>query len=93
MYPSVPLKEACVIVVDMLSKDKEFNTRTKLSLIDTKSLIDLCISRCYFLWENEIHELKNTGPIGLSIMVVIAEAFLQYHEARALQQALSFNPL
>ena len=89
---SVPLKEACVIIVDMLSKDIEFSTQTKLSLLDTKSLIDLCLSRCYFLWENEIHELKNTGPIGLSIMVVIAEAFLQYHEARAIHQALSFNP-
>ena len=27
----------------------------------------------YFLWNDEIHKLVDSGPIGLSLMVVMAE--------------------
>ena len=47
-------------------------------------LIELCLSRCYFLYENDIYEIEDAGPIGLSLMVVIAEAYLQFLEKRAL---------
>ena len=36
--------------------------------------------------------LKDSGPIGLSIMVVIAEAFLQVLEAKAINDALHIQP-
>ena len=44
--------------------------RTKLYLKDIYELAELCLSKCYFLWNNEIRILKNSGPIGLSFMVV-----------------------
>ena len=76
----------------MLSHDAEFQARTKLTVQETTSLMELCLSRCYFLWEEEFHVLENSGPVGLSLMVVVAEAFLQYHENRAFQQALYCDP-
>ena len=36
--------------------------------------------------------LENSGPIGLSLMVVMAEAFLQYHEKNAIETAKNQNP-
>ncbi|XP_065664694.1 uncharacterized protein LOC136086328 [Hydra vulgaris] len=44
-----------------------------------------------FLWEDKIYILKNSGPIGLSIMVVLSEAYLQHIESNAIQQALNLN--
>ena len=35
--------------------------------------------------------LENSGPIGLALMVVISEAFLQHLGDRALQEALATN--
>ena len=35
--------------------------------------------------------LENSGPIGLALMVVISEAFLQRLEDRAMQEALATN--
>ena len=41
----------------------------------------------YFLWNKQIHSLKDSGPIGLSLMVVLAESFLQMIETNALRIA------
>ena len=57
-----------------------------------KKLIDLCLSTCYFLWEDKIYKLQNSGPIGLALMVVVTETFLQYHERNAINKALSNTP-
>ena len=35
--------------------------------------------------------LENSGPIGLALIVVISEAFLQRLEDRAVQEALETN--
>ena len=43
------------------------------------------------MWKSEIHQLQNLGPIGLALMVVVAEAFLQHHEANALRLAAENN--
>ena len=92
LYPSVPLKEATTVILSLLSNDTELKQYTKLNISEIKSLIDLCLSKCYFLWNDEIHELKDSGPIGLSLMVVIAEGFLQVLEAKALNDALYHQP-
>ena len=88
MYPSIPIKEATEVLIDQLSRDDDLKNLTKLTIGELKSLIDICVSKCYFIWNDEIHELQNAGPIGLSIMVVLAEGYLQYLEAKALHEAL-----
>ena len=92
LYPSVPLKEATVVILDILKADPEVISTTKLTIDEIKTLIELCLSKCYFLWNDEIHELEDSGPIGLSLMVVIAEGFLQYIEKKAMYIGLHANP-
>ena len=50
------------------------------------------MSECYFIWNNKIYKLKDSGPIGLSIMVVMAESFLQILETNAINDALYLQP-
>ena len=92
LYPSVPIKDAINVVINVLHNDQDYKKYTKLSINEIKSLLELCLSRCYFLWDDKIYELENAGPIGLSLMVVMAEAFLQYIENKAIQEALNENP-
>ena len=91
LYPSVPVKEATDIMIHILSNDHDLKNRTKLSLNDIRTLIELCLSKCYFLWEDKIYLLKNSAPIGLALMVVMAEAFLQFHEKKAIEIAIQRN--
>ena len=93
LYPSVPLKEAIVVMLDILNNDvAEVKKHTKLVISEIKMLMEICLSQCYFLWNNEVHKLKDSGPIGLSLMVVMAEGFLQVLEAQAVNDALYLQP-
>ena len=48
-------------------------------------LVELCLSECYFLRGVFIWKLLNSGPIGLSIMVILPESYLQHFEYRPFQ--------
>ena len=88
LYPSVPISKAIDAVMDLLQEDAvDVSTRTKLELGDIKMLIELCLSKCYFLYENSMYVIEDAGPIGLSLMVVMAEAYLQRLEKTSLQMA------
>ena len=74
--------------MNMLQDDyDEFKTRTILKLEHVKELIEVCLYKSYFLWNNKIHSLEDSGPIGLSLMVILAESFLQMIENKSLHIA------
>ena len=92
LYPSVPLDKAEDVIVEYLKND--FNNskrRTKLTLEDIHQLIKLCVSECYFLYNNLIRKLHNSGPIGLSIMVVLSECYLQRLEEKPIYLFFALN--
>ena len=92
LYPSVLIYKAIDLILQQLIEDYEdLKTRTKLTLVDIQQLIELCVSECYFLWDNVIWNLLNSGPIGLSIMVVLSESYLHNLEKNALELALRFD--
>ena len=94
LYPSVPLDRS-IQVLDLfkfLQDDHtELKKRTKLNITDIQQLLKLCLSECYFLYNNVIWTLENSGPIGLSIMVVLSECYLQRIEHTSITQALNLN--
>nr|XP_047132455.1 uncharacterized protein LOC124811183 [Hydra vulgaris] len=88
LYPSIPIDEAIPVIIDILNNDIDnLKTRTKLSIVDIHQLIEISLSICYFLYKNKIPIIPNSGPIGLSLMVVMVEAFLQNIERKALNIA------
>ena len=95
LYPSVPLDKSIDIIIEYLKNYfSNVKTRTKLTLADINQLIDLCVSECYFLYSNLIWKLYDSGPIGLSIMVVLSECYLRKLEEKsiALSFALNISP-
>jgi hypothetical protein len=88
LYPSIPIEKAIEVMTDIIVSDiNEMKKRAKLSIHDCK-MMELSLSLCYFLWKDKIYNIKNAGPIGLSLMVVMAEGFLQRLEEKAINQAL-----
>ena len=80
------------MILQQLSEDYgDHKTRTKLTLIDIQKLIELCVIDCYFLWDNVTWGLVNSGEIGLSIMAVLAECYLQNLEKNVIELALRFD--
>ena len=92
IYPSVPINKALDVLIDQLNNDKDdLMKRTKLCLKDIYELAELCLNKCYFLWNGEIRILKNSGPIGLSFMVVLSKSYVQNLEHKATAEALTLN--
>ena len=93
LYPSVPIKESIEVLIGQLNDDRDnLRSQTKLTINEIKELLELCLSKCYFLYDGEIHVLENKGPIGLSLMVTMAESYLQHLEDRAINDALHQQP-
>ena len=92
LYPSVPVDKAINVLMDTLNNDKEhLQERTKLTLTGIHKLTELCLSNCYFLYENNLRLPQNNGPIGLSLMVVLSECYLQKIEFNAITEALNYK--
>ena len=92
LYPSVPIKKGINNLINVLRNDiDDFQTRTMFKIKHIKELIEVCLYKSYFLWNNQIHMLKDSGPIGLSLMVVIAESYLQMIERKALIESITRN--
>ena len=90
LYPSVPRKKATTIILELHKNDHDnLKSRTIFNLKHIKSMIDLCMENSYFIWNDQIRGLVDSGPIGLSLMVVMAEGFLQVIERNAINIALS----
>ena len=98
LYPSVPVQKAINNLMDILKDDiEDLKTRTVFQLKHIKQLIEVCLYKAYFLYDNQIHCLEDSGPIGLSLMVVLAESFLQTIEKKAINIAINLpipvNPI
>ena len=91
-YPSVLIDETVAVIIEILNNSiDDLRKRTKLILIDIHKLIELCLSTKYFIFDNRVRILENSGLTGLALMVAISEAFLQRLEDRAIQEALAAN--
>ena len=89
LYPSIPVDKAINVLID---NDKEhLKERTKLTLTDIHKLTDLCLSMCYFFYNNNLRLFQNSGPIGLSLMVVLSECYWQKIECKAIMEALNYK--
>ena len=79
--------------MDSLSKDlDDLNKCPKLTLIDIHKLTELHLSKSYFLYENKCSLLEKSYPIGLSLMVVLSETYLEHLEDKATKPFKPQNP-
>ena len=97
LYPSVPVDKAIDVMAEYLKIDfSNIKRRTKLTLVDMHQLTELCVNEGYFLWcyFAIIWKLYNSGPIGLSIVVVLSECYFKKLEEKfiALSFALNISP-
>ena len=53
LYPSVPINKALGVLIDQLNNDTDdLMKRNKRCLNNIYELVELCLSKCYFFWNN-----------------------------------------
>jgi hypothetical protein len=83
LYPSVPIKD-CITIRCKLDADATLISRTKLTPTDICKLLDLCLSSSNFIIDGRHHTTKDSGPIGLSLMVCISEIWMIHTMEKAI---------
>ena len=85
LYPSVPIDEAVAVIIEILNNNiDDLRKRTKLTLTDIHKLIELCLGTHYFTFDNRVRILENSDLIGLALIVLISEVFLQHLKDRTM---------
>ena len=76
LFPSVPIMDATKLIKEMLEKDETLAARTRLSPGEICDLISLCLSSSNFIYNDRHHTQKDSGPIGLSLMVTVSQIWM-----------------
>ena len=87
LFPSVPIGDAITIIRRKLNNDQTLPSRTRLSVDDICDLISLCLSSTNFLYNGRHHTQKDSGPIGLSLMVTLSQLWMIETMERAIEEA------
>ena len=84
LFTKVPVDEAIDTVCDKLREDTTLTERTDLSVDSISKLMKLCFDCTYFQWQDEIYAQQEGAPMGLSLSVCIANAYMEKFEELAL---------
>ena len=76
LFPSVPIVQANNLIKGLLKNDPSLTSRTKLSPEEISDLISLCLSSSNFIFNGRHHSQKDSGPIGLSLMVTVSKIWM-----------------
>ena len=91
LYPSIPLDKCIKVIEERLKNDNTLSNRTSLTADDIIELVNLCFSTSDFIYDSIHHTAEKSGPIGLSLMVVVAKIWMDYTLNEGKQIAIQKN--
>ena len=78
LFPSVPIEDCVKHIHDLLTQDTTLPQRTQLTPTDITDLIRICLSSSDFVYNDRHHTTKDSGPIGLSLMVLVSQIWMTH---------------
>ena len=91
LYPSIPIADCIKEILRQLKEDETLKNRTNLTSDDIADLISLCLETTDFVYNNRHNTTNDSGPIGLSLMVYIAQIWMIYTIKQAVKLAKEKN--
>ena len=89
LFPSVPISDTLKSILELLENDDTLPQRTKLSPYDIIELAEICLSSSECTYNKRHHTTKDSGPIGLSLMVTISQIWMSLTMDKAIKTAKS----
>ena len=91
LFPSVPIADCIEVIRDQLRSDNSLSSRTRLSTDEICDLVHLCLEQTDFTFDDRHHTAKDSGPIGLSLMVTVAQMWMIHTLTKAMELAEERN--
>ena len=87
LFTRVPVKDAVDVICSKLSEDDTLFERSELSVDNIRKLMLACLECRYFLCQGSFYEQKEGAPMGLSLSVTLANAYMEHLEESVLDTA------
>ena len=85
LFPSVPIGDCIEVIQSRLTADDSLSQRTKFDPTEIADLLRLCLESTDFVYNDQHNTAKDSGPIGLSLMVTVAQIWMIYTMEKAVQ--------
>ena len=85
MVKKPPINECIDLICQKLEQDNSLPDCTKLNIDDICELLHLCLSTSQYIYNNTVYTAKDSGPIGLSLMVTISDIWMSFTIDEALK--------
>jgi len=83
LFTSIPIPLVLVIISDLLSSDSLLHERTKLTVNDVLSSLELCFRSTIFAFNNTLYRQIFDTPMGTCILPIVANIFMEHIERLA----------
>ena len=90
LYPSLPRQETIECCYTLLDNDDDFHKRTvarNCSKTAVKKLLHFCLTNAFLRFNDTFYEQIDGGPMGLGIVGLAANAFMEKFEKSVLHKA------
>ena len=88
LFPSVPIADSIQMIKQKLQSDSTLRLRTDLNPTDISDLLTLCLESTNFIFNDRHNTTKDSGPIGLSLMVTVSQLWMIHTMELAIQIAI-----
>ena len=87
LFTSVPVKDACAIILNRLEFDTTLSDRTQLSPVEIHDLLEMCLNSTSFRWRDTFYRQTEGAAMGSPLSPIVANLFMEHFEETALQSA------
>jgi len=89
LYPSVPIEDALLHCTYVLDQDQRFSSRPttrEVSKAGVMELLRFCLNNSYFQFRGDYYRQVEGGAMGVGIVAIVADLFMESLEDRALSR-------
>ena len=87
LFTSVPIVPAINMIIDKLTKDKDLQQRSPMTVHHIISLLEFCLKTTYFQFQGRYFEQQHRATMGSPISFIVAKLDMEEFEIRAIKVA------
>ena len=84
LFTLVPIIPAINTIRDKLTKDKDLQQRTSMSVNHIINLLEFCLKHTYFVYQGRYYEQFKSAAMGSPIGPIVANLYMEDFEVKAL---------
>ena len=87
LFTSVPIPPVLKIIEDKLTKDKDLQQRTNMTIKHIIKLLEFCLRSTYFVFQWQHYEQVEGAAMGSPLSPIVANIYMEHFETKALETA------